>query len=248
MDLPRNGTIRLYRTADSLCTYFFGSEARTPRLVYGDRSLEGTPGCPHGSRAPQQRKGVHEGEARGARRTKQSSERPEKPKNEKASSSSGSGAKGRMSLSQRINEYFNRQSWREARQLLFRAIKRHPDDHWLLSRLSTTYYEERDYLKALETSRRAAKLDSTCPLVLWDLAGALDAVGDKEQAIKIYEKLISRRIDGVANDECGEGEEWAASLLADCKARTALCYMDEYLADIRSGIKSIYVLLCRFLA
>jgi tetratricopeptide (TPR) repeat protein len=132
----------------------------------------------------------------------------------------------RPSLSDRVNEVFRQEDWAGARKLLTRALKRHPKDHWLLTRLGTTYYEERDYRKALELSEEARKLAPGCPLVLWDLAGALDMLDDRRAAVKVYEDLLRKGPRAIAEDECGEGLAWAHSLLTDCLYRVGVCYQE----------------------
>jgi hypothetical protein len=116
--------------------------------------------------------------------------------------------------------------WEKARELIRKQLKRSPDDHWLLTRLSTTYYEQGRYAEALEYVDKAHALAPTCPLVLWDYAGTLDMLGRKEEAIKVYLSLMARGVAGIANDECGEGYEWAAGLLADCVFRVGTCLED----------------------
>ncbi len=39
--------------------------------------------------------------------------------------------------------------WKNARKLIRAAMKKTPEDHWLLARLALTYYEQRDYATAL---------------------------------------------------------------------------------------------------
>ncbi len=128
------------------------------------------------------------------------------------------------SLSEKINALFEKEEWARARGLIERALAKAPDDHWLLTRLGTTYYEERDYVRALELAQKAHALDPDCPLVLWDLAGALDAVGRPREAAKTYRRLIQKGIRGVAHGHHGEGAAWAVSLLLDSIYRLGLCY------------------------
>ena len=152
----------------------------------------------------------------------------------------------------RIETLIEQERWPDARKLIERELTKRPESHWLLTRLSTTYYEERDYSTALSSSLRAYKLAPNCPLVLWDLAGTLDALGNKRPAIDIYRRLLSRGVSSVANDECGEGEAWAKSLLADCHYRLAGCYEDlgmwqeaianyeQHSKSLEEGVESIY--------
>jgi tetratricopeptide (TPR) repeat protein len=84
------------------------------------------------------------------------------------------------------------EDWSGARALIVAELKKTPQDHWLLARLSTTYYEERQYSKALEIIERALRLMPNCPLALWDHAGTLSAVGRPRDALKIYSRLIKK--------------------------------------------------------
>jgi len=79
------------------------------------------------------------------------------------------------------------------------------DDHWLLTRLGLTYYEEHNYKKALFYETQALRLAPKCPLVLWDYAGTLEMLGRDKEAIAIYRKLVKRGVDKIAYGECGEG-------------------------------------------
>ena len=128
-----------------------------------------------------------------------------------------------MSFSERINDLFKREQWAQARKLLQKRLEKEPNDHWLLTRLGTTYYEERDYPKALDLSRRAIQLAPECPLVLWDMASTLEMLGDDRGALRAYRALFARGPQKIADDECGEGMPWALSLLTDCLYSAASC-------------------------
>ena len=153
-----------------------------------------------------------------------------------------------------IERLIEQERWGDARKAILQELAKRPASHWLLIRLATTFYEQRDYATALEVAARAYSIAPLCPLVLWDLAGILDALGAKADAIDIYHELLSRSVSSIANDECGEGEEWARSLLADCHYRLAACYEDiaewshakshyeNYLKQVANGAKSIYPL------
>src|SRR5687767_11755818 len=123
-----------------------------------------------------------------------------------------------------IEAALEREDWEGARRRIRDELKNDPDSHWLLARLSTTYYEQRRYTKALTIIKKAYKLSPQCPLVLWDYAGSLDAVGRPGQALKLYTVLIKKgpRALGVM-DPCGEGTEWAMGLVTDCLYRGAVC-------------------------
>ncbi len=76
-----------------------------------------------------------------------------------------------------IEKYIEEEKWVKARIEILKELKHHKDDHWLIIRLSTTYYEEQKYQKAFELAGRALKLAPNCPLVLWDYACTLDMLG-----------------------------------------------------------------------
>ena len=155
-------------------------------------------------------------------------------------------------MSKTIEIAIRANKWKEARLLIRAELRRNPESHWLLTRLSLTYYEQYDYRRALSYSRRALQLAPHCPLVLWDYAGDLDMLGQKKTAMKIYHKLIRRGTRSIAHDECGEGLARARGLVADSFYRLAHCHLDlgqhrEAVACLRkhlrlrgSGCQSIY--------
>lgn len=128
-----------------------------------------------------------------------------------------------MTFSRQINDLFKQERWAEARRLLEERLVGEGENHWLLTRLGTTHYEERDYPRALELSRRAYQLAPGCPLVLWDLASTLEMLGDDRGALRVYRELFARGPQRIAADECGEGLPWAVALLADCLYSAAGC-------------------------
>jgi len=157
-----------------------------------------------------------------------------------------------MKQDDQIQSLFQNQKWIEARKLIQDELSRCPRSHWLLTRLSTTYYEEKRYKKALATSKRALKLDPQCPLILWDYACVLDMVGQEKEAIAVWKKLLRRGERALAFDNCGEGIRWARSLLNDCRFRIGVSYLDrgkktigkqyliEHLRQRSPGLPSLY--------
>lgn len=155
-------------------------------------------------------------------------------------------------IAKKIETYISREEWPKARLLIEKELKKSPDDHWLLTRLSSIYYEEYEYEKSLELSKKAIKLAQQCPLVLWDYAGSLDMVGKHKEAIAIWKKLIKKGIEAIAYGECGEGIRWARSLLNDCRYRIswsyeklgnledAIKFLQDHIANRSPGIPSIY--------
>ena len=129
----------------------------------------------------------------------------------------------KQKISTKINEAFAREKWEEARDLIIGELKKYPEDHWLLARLSTTYYEQRKYEDALKLIQKAHDIEPECPLVLWDLAGTLAAVHKPEEAMDYYMAILNKGLEKIANDPCGEGKEWAVSLLVDCFFRMGDC-------------------------
>ena len=157
-------------------------------------------------------------------------------------------------LGNKIEKFIDREQWEEARSEILKDLKKQPDDHWLLTRLALTYYEQRRYKKALQVSQKAISLAPRCPLALWDYAGSLDMVHREKEAIEVWKSLLRRGVESVAFDECGEGLRWAESLLNDCRYRIGKSYLDlgnrraaqkylnEHLIHRRPGLPSSYAL------
>jgi tetratricopeptide (TPR) repeat protein len=133
-----------------------------------------------------------------------------------------------------IESAIERDDWPGARKLIEAELKNQPDDHWLLTRLSLTYYEQFDFQRALELSGRALSIAPECPLVMWDNAGALEMLDRTEEAIAAYQEIINRGIESLSFDECGEGLPRGRGLHADSHYRMAHCYRD--LGDTEQAI------------
>ena len=129
-------------------------------------------------------------------------------------------------MSQEIEQAIRSEDWITARTLIRTALKSEPRSHWLLTRLGSTYYEQRQYRRALRYSEQALKIAPACPLALWDCAGALDMLERTDEAMRIYRRLIKRGVKRIAAERCGEGKAWATGLIADCYFRLAACLMD----------------------
>ena len=155
-------------------------------------------------------------------------------------------------MSRKIEASIKRSDWPGTRRLVRAALRKNPESHWLVSRLSLTYYEEQDYARSLILSQRAFDLAPDCPLVLWDLAGTFDLLERYKEAMAIYRRLLRRGVKAVAFDDCGEGIPWARGLLADCWYRLACCQkkqgrrvraiqcFEKHLALRGPGCRSIY--------
>jgi tetratricopeptide (TPR) repeat protein len=150
-----------------------------------------------------------------------------------------------------VEKLIARERWAEARRAIRALLEESPDDHWLLSRLALTHYEQHAYKRALGFDVRAVKAQPTCPLALWRLAGSLEMVGREKEASEVYLRLIRRGARRLATGRCGEGIRWATGLVADCwfrlgqiraragRSRAAMLAYQKHLALCSSGA-SIY--------
>lgn len=125
-----------------------------------------------------------------------------------------------------IEILIEKEDWPAARKAINKELRSEPDDHWLLTRLALTYYEERKYTKALIYDERALNIAPKCPLVLWGYAGTLQMLARYCEAIVIYRGLIRRGVKRIAYGKCGEGLARARGLIADCWYRLSLIYED----------------------
>jgi tetratricopeptide (TPR) repeat protein len=147
-----------------------------------------------------------------------------------------------------------REQWPLARRLIRERLKRKPTDHWLLSRLALTYYEQRQYRRALEYDLKALQDGPYCPLAIWGYAGTLDMLKQPTEALKLYRWLISWGEDELAYGPCGEGIRSARSLIADCyyriasiqekvgQQKRAISSYKEHLSRRKKGTASIYAM------
>ena len=146
------------------------------------------------------------------------------------------------------------EEWPRARRLIREGLSLKPADHWLLSRLALTYYEQKQYRRALHYELKALQDAPYCPLAIWGYAGTLDMLGRRKEALKLYRWLVSWGEDELAYGPCGEGIRWARSLIADCYYRIARIQEDsgqrkraissykEHFAKRNRGVRSIYAL------
>jgi tetratricopeptide (TPR) repeat protein len=80
--------------------------------------------------------------------------------------------------------------------------------------------------EALEKIEKAYSIAPHCPLVNHNLALIYSSLGNEKKAIKIWENLLSKDINDVAFDECGEGLKWTKSLFNDIRYDIALDYFE----------------------
>ncbi|PYP86125.1 MAG: hypothetical protein DMG65_19420 [Candidatus Angelobacter sp. Gp1-AA117] len=142
--------------------------------------------------------------------------------------------------------------WEKARLLIRRWLHHEPNDHWLLTRLGLTYYEQRQYKRALHYSLKALQIAPYCPLAVWDYAGTLDMLGREKEALSIFRWLTTWGEETLAHGPCGEGIQAARSLIADCfyrigtilarqgQRKRAAAAFREHLSRRTPGTRSIY--------
>lgn len=138
--------------------------------------------------------------------------------------------------------------------LLLNAIllNEEEDDFWTYSRLSSCYYELKDYEKALFHAKKAYHLNPDSPLVLWDYAGVLIMLKKERKAIALL-----RRIQNMSDDLRNHGFKdpdmrWMQTLKNDANFLIGKAYyiisedtlakdfLLNYLAHLNKGLKSIY--------
>lgn len=154
-------------------------------------------------------------------------------------------------LSDTINDLFQRCQWEEARQLLEIARAKDPENHWILTQLAVTFYEQKRYDEALKLLQESLRIVADCPLTLWNLAGTLEALKKPTAAIRIYTWLLESDKSS-ADDPCWESKDWTDSLKADCiyrlggcfkglgkKRKAEQCYR-QYLNLLLVGVKGSY--------
>ncbi|HQU45231.1 MAG TPA: tetratricopeptide repeat protein [Pirellulales bacterium] len=129
-------------------------------------------------------------------------------------------------FSDRLWTLFKDEQWEKARKLLEKELAEDPDNHWLITQLGVTYYEQRRYHEALDLFLASRELINDCPLTLWHLAGTFDALGRPSEAIKIYTSLLETKVTPSA-DPCWESEPWSDNLKTDCVYRLGLCFQEQ---------------------
>jgi tetratricopeptide (TPR) repeat protein len=144
--------------------------------------------------------------------------------------------------------------WPKARRLIREELRKNRDDHWLLTRLSLTYYEQKQYRKSLQYVTQALQIAPYCPLAVWDYAGTLDMLNRKKKALQVFQWPIGWGEKAIAYNECGEGIRFARSLIADCYYRVARIHEErrergkamsayrQHLLRRKRGVRSIYPL------
>jgi tetratricopeptide (TPR) repeat protein len=161
---------------------------------------------------------------------------------------------GERRAARRIEDAIKDEDWEQARLLIRQWLRREPRNHWLLTRLGLTYYEERQYKRALHYALKALQIEPYCPLVVWDYAGTLDMLGRRKEALSVFRWLTTWSEERLAHGPCGEGIQAARSLIADCfyrigaileeqgQRKRAGAAFREHLSRRTRGTRSIYPL------
>jgi tetratricopeptide (TPR) repeat protein len=131
-------------------------------------------------------------------------------------------------IAARIETVIRKGDWKQAQAAIEKQLAKEPEDHWLWARLSGVRYEQRDYQGALGLAEKALALVADCPLALWSKAGALEMLGKTDEAKDLYTRLFRRGLQELNHpdedaNECWEGPDWTAALMADCLFRIAGC-------------------------
>jgi hypothetical protein len=128
-----------------------------------------------------------------------------------------------VKFSDKLNDLFRRCQWEKARQLLENEREKDPENHWVLTQLGVTFYEQKRYNEALQPFLTSYRIVADCPLTLWNLAGTLDALGKHKDAVKIYTWLLQTK-RSPQDDPCWESKEWADALKTDTLFRLGCCF------------------------
>jgi tetratricopeptide (TPR) repeat protein len=126
-------------------------------------------------------------------------------------------------IGKQIDDLIDAEQWEQARALIEKTLKKDPQSHWLRTQLGETYYEQRQYKRALEHLLQSRDIVADCPLTLWHLANTLDALGHYGDAIRLYTWLLRSR-KTAEDDPCWESEAWTDALKTDCVYRLGLCF------------------------
>jgi len=126
------------------------------------------------------------------------------------------------SIGTQIDGLIANEQWVKARALIEKELKHEPDSHWLLTQLGETYYEQRQYQKALGLLLKSLEIVADCPLTLWHLAGTLDALGYHTGALRIFTWLLECK-KTPSDDPCWESTAWTDALKTDCVYGIGIC-------------------------
>ena len=129
----------------------------------------------------------------------------------------------KKTFSDRINGLFRKSDWKTARKLLEDERENDPKSHWLLTQLGVTFYEQRRYRDSLQLFLASQRIKDDCPLTLWHLAGAYDAIGEHRKAIKTFSRLLQSKTSP-EKDPCWESKQWTDKLKTNVVYRLGVCF------------------------
>jgi predicted Zn-dependent protease len=86
-------------------------------------------------------------------------------------------------FSEQIWRLFQSGAWLKARKLLEAERKKEPENHWLLTQLGVTFYEQRQYAEAHRLFLASQKIVPDCPLTLWNCTYSIDDVTGRIRAL-----------------------------------------------------------------
>lgn len=133
--------------------------------------------------------------------------------------------KNKAKISELLNEYIMTENWQAAKKILENELKNEPEDHFLLTQLGEVFYEMHEYEKAIQLTEKAYTLAPDCPLASNNHAVALYMNEKNSEAIEIWEILLTKDIHEIADDECGDGIQFAKSLINDIRFRIGDAYL-----------------------
>jgi tetratricopeptide (TPR) repeat protein len=151
----------------------------------------------------------------------------------------------------RIEKAYDNRQWRRAEIFLKQHLKLTPNHVDSLYLLSSAYYEQSQYDKALKMIKRAYALEPYRPVVLWHYANALTMVGEFRKALAFYRKIMDKGLDRIVR-ESGPGIRWAQSLVNDTRYRMGRAYgklgerkkaiqlLKEHIRHRKPGLPSLY--------
>ncbi|MES2809826.1 MAG: hypothetical protein V4619_14445 [Bacteroidota bacterium] len=121
-------------------------------------------------------------------------------------------------------EYENKNYSKAKDLLLFIINQDNRKSFWVYSRLSSCYYELREYDKALKYATLAYRLQPKSPIVLWDYAGVLIAVKKERRAIKLLFKIQEMQDDLTIYGFSHPQKNWMRAIKNDCNFLIAKAY------------------------
>ncbi|HVU87581.1 MAG TPA: tetratricopeptide repeat protein [Pirellulales bacterium] len=154
-------------------------------------------------------------------------------------------------LNRKVELLMDQGKWKAARTLLEDARTVSPESHWILTQLAVTFYEEHNYADALKLLLASLEFKDDCPLTLWNLAGTLDALGQYDEAQRLFVWILKSKKQA-ADDPCWESAKWTATLKADALFRLgdtamhqgdkkgAARFYQNYLKLLQAGIEGTY--------